>query len=60
MSTEKQASIMISLPKEAKQALRKMAAELNLNNPDKVTSAAGIARQIILDHMTANGIVETG
>ena len=58
MSNEKQESIMISLSREAKQALRKMAAEMNLKNPDKVTSAAGIARRIILDHLTANGTVK--
>ncbi|SHK15892.1 hypothetical protein SAMN02745216_02978 [Desulfatibacillum alkenivorans DSM 16219] len=51
MSTKKQASLMISLPKETKLALRKIAAEKNMDNPDRVTSAAAIARMIILDHM---------
>lgn len=60
MASEKQSSMMISIPGEFKQALRKLAAEQNLANPDKVESAAGLARRIILDHMTEKGIVKNG
>lgn len=60
MDSEKQSSMMISLPGEVKTALRKMAAERNLENPDRVESAAGIARKIILDHMTGKGMAKNG
>ena len=43
--------MMISLPKEYRDKLRMMAAEQNLMNPDQVTSAATIAKEIICDHL---------
>lgn len=60
MADEKLVSMMISLPGGAKQALRKMAAEKNLANPDQIASAAGLARQIIMDYMNKEGILKNG
>ena len=54
MQKEKLVSIMISLPKEIRDRLRKMAAQRNLENPDEVTSAAQIARDIICEHFAKN------
>ena len=49
MSESKQVPIMISLPPEARDKLRILAAEQNLRNPNRVASAAGIAREMILE-----------
>ena len=43
-------SLMISLPKEIRDNLRKMAAQMNLENQNEVTSAAQIARKIIIEN----------
>ena len=52
MTKSKLVPMMISLPKEYRNRLRTMAAEQNLKNPDKVTSAATIAKEIICDHLS--------
>jgi len=44
--------MMISLPKEYRDKLRTMAAEQNFVNPDQVTSAATIAKEIIVEHLS--------
>ncbi|ACL03012.1 hypothetical protein Dalk_1309 [Desulfatibacillum aliphaticivorans] len=51
MAQEKQVPLMISVPVEIRTKLRTMAAQQNLENPDKVTSAAVIAREIILNNL---------
>ena len=45
----KQVSMMISLPPEARDKLRILAAEQNLRNPNRVATAAGIARELVLE-----------
>jgi hypothetical protein len=54
MQKEKLVSLMISLPKEIRDRLRKMAAQRNLNDPNEVTSAAQIGREIICAHFAEN------
>jgi hypothetical protein len=49
MSKNRQFPMMISLPPEARDKLRILAAEQNLRNTNRVTSAATIARELILD-----------
>jgi hypothetical protein len=44
----KQVSMMISLPPEARDKLRIFAAESNMRNPNRVATAAGIARELVL------------
>ena len=39
--------LMLNIPKSLRDKLRTMAAELNLKNPDQVTSASTIAREIV-------------
>ena len=51
MAKSKLVPMMISLPKEYRDKLRTMAAEQNLMNPDQVTSAATIAKEIICEHL---------
>ena len=52
MTKSKLVPMMISLPKEHRDKLRMMAAEQNLKNPDQVTSAATIAKEIICEHLS--------
>jgi hypothetical protein len=62
MSKEEKVPITISVDKSYKDKLRIMAAEQNLNNPDKVTSASTLAKEIIcgyLDKLTSEEIKET-
>jgi len=47
MSENKPVPLMLSIPKSFRDKLRKMAAEQNLENPDQVTSASTIAREIV-------------
>jgi len=42
---------LISIPKSSRDKLRMIAAEQNLYNPDEVTSAARLGREIILKHL---------
>jgi hypothetical protein len=49
MSQSKQVPMMISLPTEARDKLRILAAEQNMKNPNQVTAAATIARELILE-----------
>ena len=63
MSKEEKVSVTISIDKSYKDKLRIMAAEQNLKNPDKVTSASTIAKEIIcgyLDKLTPEEIEENG
>jgi hypothetical protein len=47
MPENKPVPLMLSIPKSFRDKLRIMAAELNLKNPDLVTSASTIAREIV-------------
>jgi hypothetical protein len=51
MTKSKLVPMMISLPKEYRDKLRTMAAEQNFRNPDQVTSAATIAKEIICEYL---------
>jgi hypothetical protein len=51
MPKERGLPLMLSVPKECRDKLREIAARQNLENPDRVTSAATIARQIICKHL---------
>jgi hypothetical protein len=48
MNQTKQVPMMISLPPEARDKLRIFAAESNMRNPNRVATAAGIARELVL------------
>ena len=54
MAKSKLVPMMISLPKEYRDKLRTMAAEQNLMNPDQVTYAATIAKEIICEHLSVD------
>lgn len=43
--------LMLSVPVEIRDQLRKIAAKQNLEHPDQVTSAAQVAREIIINHI---------
>ena len=47
MPENKPVPLMLSIPKSFRDKLRKMAAEKNLKDPDQVTSASTIAREIV-------------
>ena len=47
MPENKPVPLMLSIPKSFRDKLRKMAAAQNLKNPDQVTSASTLARQIV-------------
>jgi hypothetical protein len=43
--------LMLSVPIEIRDRLRKIAARQNLERPDQVTSAAQVAREIIINNI---------
>jgi hypothetical protein len=47
MPKERGLPLMLSIPRECRDRLREIAARQNLDNPDQVTSASTIAREII-------------
>ena len=51
MTVEEKVSLTISIKKEYRDRLRTMAAEKNLLDPDQITSASTIAREIICEHL---------
>ncbi len=51
MSENKPVPLMLNIPKSFRDKLRTMAAEQNLENPDKVTSASTIAKEILCEHI---------
>ena len=51
MQKTKGVPLMLSIPKECRDKLREIAARQNLDNPDQVTSASTIAKQIICNHL---------
>jgi hypothetical protein len=53
MDTERLVSITISVPKSYRDQLRKIVAEINLKNPDEVTSLSRMGREIILAYLNS-------
>jgi hypothetical protein len=51
MCQEEKVSLTISIPKSYRDRLRTMAAQQNLHDPDQLTSASTIAREIICEHI---------
>ncbi len=51
MSIDEKVSLTISINKEYRDRLRTMAAEKNLMDPDQITSASTIAREIICEKL---------
>lgn len=51
MSIEGKVSLTISITKIYRDKLRTMAARQNLHDPDQLTSASTIAREIICEHI---------
>ena len=47
--SNRQVPLMLSVPQECRDKLRRMAAKRNLQNPNKVTGAATIARELVLE-----------
>jgi hypothetical protein len=48
----KQVPLMLSVPKECRDRLRQMAAERNLQNPNKVIAASTIARDFLVEFLS--------
>ena len=48
----KQVPLMLTVPKECRDRLRKMAAERNLQNPNKVVAASTIARELLVESLS--------
>ena len=55
MSKKKQVPLMLSIPEEIRDRLRIMAAQENLKNPSRVTSASTIAKEIVCESLRASG-----
>jgi hypothetical protein len=51
MTTDRKVSITISIEKGYRDQLRTMAAKRNLHDPDQLTTASTIAREIISEHI---------
>ena len=51
MANIPQVPLMLSIPKEYRDMLRKLAAKQNLENTDKVTSASQIGKEIICEYL---------
>jgi hypothetical protein len=51
MPNDEKVSLTISISKEYRDRLRTMAAEQNLQDPDQLTSASTIAREIIAEYL---------
>ena len=51
MPKERGLPLMLSIPKECRDKLREIAARQNLENPNQVTSASSIAREIICNFL---------
>jgi hypothetical protein len=45
----RQVALMLSVPPECRDKLRQMAAEQNLRNTQRVTSASSIARELVIE-----------
>ena len=60
MSISEKVSLTLSINKEYRDRLRTMAAQQNLNDPDQLTSASTLAREIICDHINKLECHENG
>lgn len=60
MSKSRQVPMMISLPPEARDKLRIFAAESNMRNPHRVSTAAGLAREMVLEAIEKIEQMEAG
>jgi hypothetical protein len=60
MYREEKVSLTIAIPKNYRDRLRTMAAQQNLHDPDQLTSASTIAREIICDYIDEFERVEAG
>jgi hypothetical protein len=60
MSIEEKVSITISISKIYRDRLRTMAAQQNLHDPDQLTSASTIAREIICEYIDGFECLEAG
>ncbi|MEW6009660.1 MAG: hypothetical protein AB1629_08525 [Candidatus Omnitrophota bacterium] len=49
--SQSQVPLMLTVPKEVRDILRTLAAKQNLENPDRVTSAAQIGKEIICTYL---------
>ena len=58
MTTGRKVSITISIDKLYRDQLRTMAAKQNLHDPDQLTSASTIAREIICEHIDQRERIE--
>ena len=47
--TTRQVPLMLSVPPHSRDKLRQMAARRNFHNPERVTSASTIARELVLE-----------
>ncbi len=59
MTNGRKVSITISITKGYRDRLRTMAAQQNLHDPDQLTSASTIAREIICEYIDGIDRVET-
>jgi hypothetical protein len=55
MTYDEKVSITISIDKQYRDKLRIMAAERNFENPNQITSASTIAREIICEYLDQPG-----
>jgi hypothetical protein len=60
MSIEEKVSLTISIAKSYRDRLRTMAAQQNLHDPDQLTSASTIAREIICEYINGIECLEAG
>ena len=50
--SNRQVPLMLSVPQECRDKLRMMAAESNLQNPNKVVAASTIARDLLVESLS--------
>ena len=55
MNTNESVPLMLTLTRKHRDLLRTMAAKKNLEDPARVTSAAAIAAQIVINYLEAEG-----
>ena len=51
MTSKRAVPLMLSIPKEYRDQLRRLAARQNVKDPDQVTSASTIARHILCESL---------
>ena len=59
MEKDLQSYLTLTIPKKYRDLLRTMAAKENLKNPDRVTSASEISKNIIIEHLENLNSVKT-